>query len=275
MKFWWMLFLLSQAAGTYGQKAVKKNVLFIGNSLTYYAGMPDYLKAMLVASNQPIDVVVSAYPGMALEDHLRHIIESRTQDGINTRPKRTGEQTLTETLLLSKQWDIVILQEAPVRILIPEARKYSTQESIRKIKQRIVNPRCQFILFQTWAPSGTFPTQFCYPAFLLNRAADKESYCSVQINNLDEEYKLLKINYDSVRINTQVGLVDIGRVYYKASKEQPSLKLIDQDSHPTKLGAYLNAYMFYKFLVNQRLSSLAYYGDLARDEAILLQRLSD
>jgi hypothetical protein len=120
MKFWWMLFLLFQAVGTYGQKAVKKNVLFIGNSLTYYAGMPEYLKAMLEATNQPIDIVVSAYPGMSLESHLQNIIESRTQDGINTRPKRPGEQTPTETLLLSKQWDIIILQEAPVRILIPE-----------------------------------------------------------------------------------------------------------------------------------------------------------
>lgn len=91
MKFCWLLFLVFQAVDTYGQKAVKKNVLFIGNSLTYYAGMPDYLKAMLLATNQPIDVVVSAYPGMSLEGHLQDIIESRTQDGINTRPKSPGE----------------------------------------------------------------------------------------------------------------------------------------------------------------------------------------
>jgi len=230
---------------------------------------------MLLATKQPMDVVVSAYPGMSLEGHLQDIIESRTQDGINTRPKRPGERTLTENLLLSKQWDIIILQEAPVRILIPEVRRYSTQESIRQIKQCIVNPSCQFILFQTWAPRRTFPTQFCYPSLFLHRASNKERYCSIQVNSLDEEYKLLKMGYDSVRISTEVNLVDIDRVYYKALKEQPSLKLFDQDSHPTKLGAYLNAYMFYKFLVDQHLSSLAYYGDLANEEAILLQRLSD
>jgi hypothetical protein len=110
---------------------------------------------------------------------------------------------------------------------------------------------------------------------LLNRAADKESYCSVQINTLDDEYKLLYMGYDSVRISTQVSSVDIGHVYYKALKEQPSLKLFDKDSYPTKLGAYLNAYLFYKFLVNQHVSSLTYYGDLAKEEAMLLQGLTD
>ena len=83
------------------------------------------------------------------------------------------------------------------------------------------------------------------------------------------------MGYDSVRISTQISLVVIDRVYYKALKKQPSLKLFDQDSHPTKLGAYLNAYLFYKFLVDRHLSSLAYYGDLGKDEALLLQRLSD
>ncbi|MBO0949193.1 DUF4886 domain-containing protein [Fibrella forsythiae] len=275
MKLWWIFFLLFQAISTYGQKPVKKNVLFVGNSLTYYAGMPEYLRAMLLATNQPINIEVSAYPGMSLASHLRDMIVSRTQDGINTRPKQSGEQTLTETMLLSRQWDIIILQEAPVRILIPEVRKYSTQQSIQQIKQRIANPHCHFVLFQTWAPNGTFPAQFCYPAFLLNRATDKESYCSDQMKNLDEEYKLLKMGYDSVCISTQVDMVDINRIYYKALKEQPSIKLFDQDSHPTKLGAYLNAYLFYKFLVDRHLSSLAYYGDLAKEDALLLQKLSD
>lgn len=275
MKLWWIFFLLCQTLNAYSQKVVKKNVLFIGNSLTYYAGMPDYLKAMLLATNQPIEVEVSAYPGMSLEGHLRDIIESRTQDGINTRPKKPDEKTLTETLLLSKQWDVIIIQEAPVRVLIPEIRRYSTQESVRQIKQRVTNSHCQFILFQTWAPHRTFPTQFCYPALMLNRATNKESYCSVQVNSLDEEYNLLKMGYDSVRISTQVSMVDIDRVYYKAIKEKPSLKLFDEDSHPTKLGAYLNAYLFYKFLVGRHLSSLAYYGDLGKEEAILLQKLSD
>lgn len=270
-----MFFLLCQAVSTYGQKAVKKNILFIGNSLTYYAGMPEYLKAMLAATKQPIHVEVSAYPGMSLDNHLRDIIVARTKDGINTRPKRPGEQTLTETKLLSREWDIIILQEAPIRILIPEVRKYSTQESIRQIKQRIANPHCQFVLFQTWAPNGDFPTKFCYPAFMLNRAVDKESYCSVQINDLDEEYNFLKMGYDSICISTKVGTIDIDRIYYKILKEQPSIRLFDQDSHPTKQGAYLNAYLFYKFLVDRHLSSLAYYGDLGKEEAVFLQKLSE
>ena len=266
-----LIFLVTVA---YGQKLPKKNVLFIGNSLTYYSGMPDYLKAMLDRTNPEVKVQVSAFPGMSLEAHLTHMLEARNGDGITTRIKKAGEQTETEKAILSQQWDIVVLQEGPVRILIPEVRRYSTQVSIEKIKKLVTNPKCQFILFKTWAPKREFPTQFCYPAAMINRPAEKEQYCSRQVNSLEDEFKLLSSEGDSIAALTKVNTVDIGQTYYRALGEYPLLVLYDKDGHPTKLGAYLNAYIFYRFLIGSGPASMDYYGDLSKEDATLLQKLA-
>ena len=87
--------------------------------------MPEYLSAMLAVSHQNILVETSVFPGMSLSDHLTSVIESRTENGINTRRKWSDEHTETETKILSRQWDI-ILQEGTIGLLIPEVRKYRT-----------------------------------------------------------------------------------------------------------------------------------------------------
>ena len=266
-----LIFLITVA---YGQKLPKKNVLLIGNSLTYYRGMPDYLKAMLDRTNPEVNVEVSAFPGMSLEGHLTHMIEARNGDGITTRTKKAGERTETEKAILSQQWDIIVLQEAPVRILIPEVRRYSTQVSIEKIKKLVTNPKCEFILFKTWAPKHEFPAQFCYPAAMINKPTEKEQYCSRQIDSLEDEFKLLSSEGDSIAAATKVHTVDVGQTYYRALGEHSSLVLYDKDGHPTKLGAYLNAYIFYRFLVGSDPVSMDYYGDLSKEDATLLQGLT-
>ncbi|GAB4019857.1 hypothetical protein [Spirosoma koreense] len=258
----------------YGQQLPKRNVLFIGNSLTYYGGMPDYLKAMLERTHPEVNLTVSAFPGMSLEAHLTQIIVARNGDGTTTRIKKAGEQTETEKAIVSQPWDIVILQEAPFRILIPEVRKYSSQVSIEKIKKLVTNSKCQFILFKTWAPKREFPTQFCYPAALIDRPVEKEQYCSRQVNSLEDEFKLLSSESDSLAAVTKVNTIDIGQTYHQALTEHRLLGLYDQDGHPTKLGAYLNAYIFYRFLVGTEPVRMDYYGDLSKEEATALQGLA-
>lgn len=267
--------LLFWVSNTYGQEMVKKNVLFIGNSLTYYSGMPEYLKAMLRSTNQPIEVDVSAYPGMSLESHLDQIVESRTEDSINTRKKKNGEQTETEKIILSKKWDIVILQEQPVRVLISEFRKRSTEMSIERLKKLIGNPTCRLILFKTWASTEAFPIQFCYPAFMLAQPVSKEKYCSKKFNSVGEIFSSLSVDYDSVASATTIGKVSIGDVYDEARRRYPTIELYDKDGHPTKFGAYLNAYIFYKLLLDGKAALMNYYGDLGKENAVTLQQLAN
>lgn len=268
-----LLILLFWGSATFGQKVARKNVLFIGNSLTYYSDMPGYLRAMLRFTNEPVEVDVSAYPGMSLEDHLDNMITSKTENGINTRSKRSGEQTETEKKILSKKWDVVILQEPPIRVLISEARKRSTEVSIERLKKLIDNPACELILFKTWAPKSVLPAQFCYPAFTLGGPVNKETYCSDKFISIGELYASLSAAYDSVARATGIGKINMGDTYYKILLKYPAVELYDNDSHPTKLGAYLNACVFYKYLLDGKPAPVNYYGDLRKEDAILLQQL--
>lgn len=63
------------------------NVLFIGNSLTYFHDMPKMLQAMLNETDQNFKIYQSTFPGMSLANHIEDIIISRTENGINTQKR--------------------------------------------------------------------------------------------------------------------------------------------------------------------------------------------
>ena len=88
----------------------QKEVLFIGNSLTYYHDMPSMLQEMFNERHIKINVDKTPLPGGSLADHL------------------ANEETLEK--IKSKHWDFLILQEGTVRVLIPEVRKYKFEHSI-------------------------------------------------------------------------------------------------------------------------------------------------
>lgn len=74
------------------ETAEKINVLFIGNSLTYFHDMPQTVQKMLNETDPNIKVEQSTFPGQSLPGHLSDIITSRTESGITTRKKRKGRK---------------------------------------------------------------------------------------------------------------------------------------------------------------------------------------
>lgn len=76
---------------TFAQNPANKNdinVLFIGNSLTYFYGMPTTVQKMLneTETNYKIDQIT--FPGMSLNNHLNSIIYSKSENTVNTREKK-------------------------------------------------------------------------------------------------------------------------------------------------------------------------------------------
>lgn len=61
------------------------DVLFIGNSLTYYNSMPEMLKEMLADGGDLVNIEQSTFPGMSLSAHLDNIIVAQTEGGVSTR----------------------------------------------------------------------------------------------------------------------------------------------------------------------------------------------
>src|SRR5690554_2712250 len=109
------------------------NVLFIGNSLTYFYDMPQTVQKTLNETNPNIKIEQSTFPGLSLSAHLNNIITSRTENGVSTRRKEEGEKTETEIKIAEKKWDIVILQTGTVSVLIPENREFKSNNAILEI----------------------------------------------------------------------------------------------------------------------------------------------
>lgn len=110
------------------------NVLFIGNSLTYYNDMPQMLQEMMNETNPNIKIDQITFPGMSLSAHLENIIMESSDNKVRSRTKAPGEITETEKKLAEKNWDIIILQTGGVSVLIPESLQYKVDPAIKKLK---------------------------------------------------------------------------------------------------------------------------------------------
>lgn len=256
------------------QSSKQLNVLFIGNSLTYFYDMPQTLQMMLNETNSNIKIEHSTFPGMSLSDHLDNIIESRTENGISTRKKEDGETTETEIKIAEKKWDIIILQTGTVSVLIPENRDLKVNKAITDIKKLVSNPKCKFILFNTWPSKNEYPKQYCYPSRVIDKSIEKERCCSPTLENLEQEIRLINESYDLVAQKNNLLKSDNGNKFYKVLTKHPEIELYEDDSHPNKYGAFLNACVFYQMLTDKKASELKFNGEIEPKTAELLKQVA-
>ncbi len=251
------------------------NVLFIGNSLTYFYDMPQTVQKMLNETNLNIRIEQSTFPGQSLDGHLSDIITSRTENGINTRKKEEGEKTETEIKIAEKKWDVVILQTGTISVLIPENRELITNKAISEIKKLVSNPNCKFILFNTWPSKNEYPKQYCYPSRMIDKSILKERCCSPTLENLEQETNLINESYDSVARKNNLLKSDNGNKFYEVLTNYPEIELYEDDSHPNKYGAFLNACIFYQILTNKKASELKFTGEIEPKIAELLKQIAE
>ena len=251
------------------------NVLFIGNSLTYFYDMPQTVQKMLNETTPNIRIEQSTFPGQSLDGHLSDIITSRTENGISTRKKEEGEKTETEIKIAEKKWDIVILQTGTISVLIPENRELITNKAISEIKKLVSNPNCKFILFNTWPSKNEYPEQYCYPSRMIDKSILKERCCSPTLENLEQETNLINESYDSLARKNNLLKSDNGNKFYEVLTNYPEIELYEDDSHPNKYGAFLNACIFYQMLTNKKASELKFTGEIEPKIAELLKQIAE
>ncbi len=238
----------------------EKKVLFIGNSTTYYNGMPDHLREMLQEAEIRMRVEVISYPGVDLKDHLNKVIQMDSNNVSSTSPKQNDELTDTEKLLTSKKWDYVILQDQSVGILIPDALERNIIPSIEKVKE-LVHKKTKIGLFETWVVDDNFPTQFCWPTYMIDSTLNTFLSCSRNILSLEDQQTLLDSCYQYITQITKVEVISMNQPYFQSLDNQIKLELSDQNGHPTEIGALYNAYAFFKYLTGKDVNSILYSGD--------------
>lgn len=250
------------------------NVLFIGNSLTYFYDMPQTLQKMLEETNPNIKIDQITNPGQSLSGHLSDIVTSKTENGISVRKKEDGEFTETELKLKEKKWDIIILQTGTVSVLIPKNREIKVNKAVSDIKDLADNPNCEFILFNTWPSKKEYPKKYCYSGYSIDKSIEDIDYCSPIIENLEQEIELINESYRLVAEKNEIKKSDNGTKFHKILTEYPEIELYDDNIHPNANGSFLNACVFYQMLTNRKATDLKYNGEIEPKTAELLKKIA-
>lgn len=235
-------------------------VLFVGNSLTYYNAMPQLLQKMLNEGEAKVKIEQSTFPGISLQNHLTYM---KSYGEVNGTDSEFGSIFLTKNVLNQSKWDYIILQEGTVKYLIPEYVINTLRSTITEIIQAFNNEETQFILFQTWAPSNYYPQTYCRPKRpALDYNSEIEEICSPVITNRNQEIEIIKKSCEELAAYNKMTLSKNGELFYKFNLQFPELKLYDEEGHPTKAGAFMNACVFYNLFTNKKANELEFLGDL-------------
>ncbi|MBC2839384.1 DUF4886 domain-containing protein [Robiginitalea sp. SC105] len=269
----WVLAGMS-AQGQPAANADSTHVLFVGNSLTYYHDMPQMLQAMLAEGGHTVRIHQSTVPGMSLRGHLDQIITRMDGESTYTRPKMDGEITGTENALREREWDVVVLQEGTVPVMIPEARAFLVAPAIASSKAYL-NAPCRFILFNTWAADTTYPRRYCYPSGLIDASLPDDAYCSGEFGNLSEHTRALNAGYEELAKAANMEKSNHGDLFERIRNDHGEIDLFDDAFHPSAAGAFLNACEFYYLLTGSNPTALEYTGPLDADQAQTLKRVVD
>jgi hypothetical protein len=115
------------------------------------------------------------------------------------------------------------------------------------------------ILFSTWA-----------------RPASDPYYKDATSGGSPEDMqKRLNAGYESLARNLGVSLAPVGLAWDRAHQDLPNIQLLDGTQHPSPAGTYLAAAVLYRAVFNASAIGSTYYGGLAREIAISLQRIAD
>jgi hypothetical protein len=79
------------------------------------------------------------------------------------------------------------LQTGTVSVLIPKNRDLKVNKAISEIKKLASNPKCKFILFNTWPSKKKYPKEYYYSGKSIDKTIEDFDFCSPIIENLEQE----------------------------------------------------------------------------------------
>ena len=213
-------------------------VLFVGNSHTFENEMPTLLHDLAAGAGGP-GVGVASYtaPGRT----LRGASES---DG------------LTE-LLREARWDVVVLQEAtPIAASPPDTRRAGMHPYARVLARHIRSADALPALFMTWG----------------FRDGDGQAFAGDTFPSMQER---IREAYEEEGVALAAPVAPVGLAWAAALRERPGLDLWAEDGrHPSRLGSYLTACVFYVALTGRDATDSEFLGGLPAADAAFLQRVA-
>jgi len=214
-------------------------VLFVGNSFTFKNSLPALVHDLAAADPgaTPIYSVEYAAPGWSLH-------QAAKDDGLTK-------------LLHEVHWDVVVLQEKSWLLSFPEEQwRRDTYPGARRLHDEIAAGGARTLLFMTWGYAR---------GDRWNKPHD--TYTAMQ-SRLADGYSTL-----GAALGAQVA--PAGPAWAEALRREPGLDLwADDGQHPSRLGSYLAACVFYGMLSGREPTLSHFTAGIEPRQARLLQRVA-
>lgn len=192
------------------------DILFIGNSFTYFNELPEILNLLSDAAGEDLHAERLTYGGY----YLKWYTDPENPHGNEAIP-----------LLKSRHFDYVVLQEqskAP-------ATDYDTfAEGVAALMPHIIASGAKPVFYKTWAYS-------------------RES-AKLKDSGMGYEEMLFRLTaaYDAEAKKYNAPAVPVGEKFFRVMEDHPVLNLYKEDAfHPNLCGSYLAACLFFKFFAGK------------------------
>ena len=187
---------------------MKRSILFIGNSYTYYNDMPTEIFAKMAETADVTAITKGAWT-------LEKFANPDDEHGAKVQAALTGE----------KKYDIVILQEQSLRPAIDPEKFYSAVENLAsRIRETGASP----MLYATWGRHS--------------ESADLEKHGLTNKTMTDK----LAAAYAAIGEKLDIPVAHAGLAFYEVYTGESGIDLYNPDrSHPSYAGSYLAAATLY------------------------------
>jgi hypothetical protein len=210
-------------------------VLFIGNSYTMVNDLPSMFARLACAGGHRVEASMAASGGWTLANHA------------------ASPETLAK--LKEQKWNFVVLQEQSQIPSQAAARTYTMYPAARQLTGQITASGARPVFFLTWAHANGWP--------------------EAGLPNYDAMQAQLAVGYLSIAQELRAPVAPVGTAWSATLTLAPHLQLWQADgSHPTSMGTYLAACVFYATLFRQSPAGLTYRADLSSSAAATLQQIA-
>ena len=217
-----------------------KRILFIGNSYTYYAKLPQFFQELIAQGDRHPVVEYQAGPGMSLSDHLADPETMKLIDGGN--------------------WDIIIFQDHSLATIESPLNFFSVGQAIIT---RAKKAGAQVLLFETWARKSGHDYYQAENTKRMRRNSKTQMIGGPKVMQ-----RSISFAYAKLAKRSGVNVIHIGQAMTMAAGLEPNLRVFDDDgSHPSLLGAQLAAMVVYSELTKRCPPSVA--GSLLGSAAVV------
>lgn len=222
-------------------------VLFIGNSYTFYHDMPRMVTQIAGSAGCKLDVAWATNGGYQLSLHAQ---DPTTIDAIHAKP-----------------WDVVVLQnQSQQPAFLPEEVRERSLPAVELLANEVyaTHPRAQIMFYSTWG----------------RRAGDRAN-CKYnpRVCTFDGHTEALEVGYSVYAQAVGGDLARVGRAFQFVERDPAAAvsfgDLYDPDgSHPSIFGSYLAAAVFFHQLTGVSPEGQAFPSLLLPEEAAYLQQIA-